>query len=87
MSFRALAIATGFSLIATAAIAADNSTLRNPPPAGSNTNTAQEPGKAEEPKQYQPANPAPDPRAAPTSSSTGIGSSSGGRPEQQPAKK
>ncbi|QAU44390.1 hypothetical protein [Bradyrhizobium guangzhouense] len=33
------------------------------------------------PKPYQPQNPAPDTRAAPTSSSTGTGPDSGGRPE------
>ncbi len=33
------------------------------------------------PKPYQPQNPAPDTRAAPTSSSTGSGADSGGRPE------
>jgi hypothetical protein len=36
------------------------------------------------PKPYQPANPAPDTRAAPTGSTTGQGADSGGRPEGQP---
>jgi hypothetical protein len=36
------------------------------------------------PKPYQPQNPAPDTRAAPTSSSTGLGADSGGHPEQAP---
>ena len=36
------------------------------------------------PKPYQPQNPAPDTRAAPTSSSTGMGPDSGGHPEQAP---
>jgi hypothetical protein len=36
------------------------------------------------PKPYQPQNPAPDMRAAPTSSSTGAGADSGGRPEGAP---
>jgi hypothetical protein len=36
------------------------------------------------PKPYQPQNPAPDSRAAPTSSSTGMGADSGGHPEQAP---
>jgi len=36
------------------------------------------------PKKYQPQNPAPDTRAAPTSSSTGAGPDSGGHPEQAP---
>ena len=36
------------------------------------------------PKPYQPQNPEPDTRAAPTGSATGISSDSGGRTEQQP---
>ena len=36
------------------------------------------------PKPYQPANPAPDTRAAPTGSTAGQGPDSGGRPEGQP---
>ncbi len=36
------------------------------------------------PKPYQPANPAPDPRTSPTSSTTGQGPDSGGRPENTP---
>lgn len=35
------------------------------------------------PKPYQPANPMPDTRVAPTGSSSGTGADSGGRPEQQ----
>lgn len=35
------------------------------------------------PKPYQPQNPEPDTRSAPTGSSTGIGPDSGGRPEQE----
>jgi len=35
----------------------------------------------EAPKKYQPENPAPDTRSAPTSSSTGTGPDSGGHPE------
>jgi len=41
------------------------------------TGMAQKPGLQNEPKQYQPANPAPDPRAAPTSSDTGSGPANG----------
>ena len=58
-----------------------------PPPAGTNTGTAQEPGKADQPKTYKPSNPAPDPRSAPTSSPSGEGPSNGGRPEQEPSRK
>ena len=47
------------------------------PVGGSTTGMAQPPGLADQPKQYQPSNPAPDPRAAPTSSSTGAGSDNG----------
>jgi len=36
------------------------------------------------PKPYQPENPAPDGRTAPTGSTTGQGADSGGRPEGQP---
>ena len=36
------------------------------------------------PKPYQPQNPAPDTRAAPTSSTTGAGPNSGGHPEAAP---
>ena len=43
------------------------------PVGGHTTGMAQTPGLANQPKQYQPANPAPDTRAAPTSSDTGVG--------------
>lgn len=38
----------------------------------------------ESPKPYQPQNPGPDTRSAPTSSSTGAGANSGGHPEAAP---
>lgn len=38
---------------------------------------AQPAGSANQPKTYQPANPAPDTRAAPTSSDTGVGNENG----------
>lgn len=44
---------------------------------GATTGMAQPPGLANQPKQYQPANPAPDTRAAPTSSDTGVGAENG----------
>jgi hypothetical protein len=47
------------------------------PVGGATTGMAQEPGKADQPKTYQPANPAPDTRGAPTGSTTGIGSENG----------
>lgn len=42
---------------------------------------AQTVGKANEPKPYQPANPAADLRVAPAGSTTGAGPDNGGRPE------
>jgi ABC-type transport system involved in cytochrome c biogenesis permease subunit len=44
---------------------------------GTTTGMAQEKGIADHPKTYQPANPAPDTRAAPTGSDTGVGSENG----------
>lgn len=37
-------------------------------------------GSADQPKQYQPANPVPDQRAAPTSSPAGVGPDNGSKP-------
>jgi hypothetical protein len=56
------------------------------PVGGSTTGMAQSPGMANQPKPYQPANPAPDTRAAPTSSDTGVGPANGstGQPTDQP---
>jgi hypothetical protein len=60
----------------------------------SGTNVAEAPGRNNQlasdridpntPKPFQPANPAPDPRTAPTGSTTGQGADSGGRPEGAP---
>lgn len=47
------------------------------PVGGSTTGMTQQPGTANQPKQYQPVNPAPDARAAPTSSDTGAGAGNG----------
>lgn len=52
--------------------------------AGSNNELATQRTDPNTPKPYQPANPAPDLRTAPTGSTTGQGSDSGGRPEGQP---
>lgn len=41
------------------------------------TGMTQAPGTADKPKPYQPANPSPDLRAAPTSSDTGVGPENG----------
>ncbi len=48
------------------------------PVGGATTGMAQPVGAATGPQKYQPANPAPDTRAAPTGSDTGTGSSNGG---------
>ncbi|MGA7803195.1 hypothetical protein [Bradyrhizobium sp.] len=53
-------------------------TAQTPTPVGgTTTGMAQPPGLANQPKRYQPANPAPDTRAAPTSSDTGVGPDNG----------
>ena len=44
---------------------------------GASQGMAQPAGSSNQPKIYQPANPAPDTRAAPTSSDTGVGSENG----------
>jgi hypothetical protein len=46
-------------------------------PVGQTTGMAQPAGSADRPKNYQPVNPAPDTRAAPTSSDTGTGPANG----------
>jgi hypothetical protein len=55
-----------------------------PSTSGANNQLSTERSDPNTPKPYQPQNPAPDARTAPTSSSTGAGPDSGGRPEQQP---
>ena len=45
---------------------------------GTTTGMAQPVGTPNQPQKYQPANPAPDTRAAPTGSDTGTGSNNGG---------
>jgi hypothetical protein len=47
------------------------------PVGGATTGMAQPAGSANQPKLYQPANPAPDTRSAPTSSDTGVGPENG----------
>jgi hypothetical protein len=44
---------------------------------GATTGMAQPAGSSNQPKPYQPANPAPDTRSAPTSSDTGVGPENG----------
>jgi hypothetical protein len=56
-------------------------TAQTTTPVGQTTGTsqgmAQPAGTADAPKPYQPVNPAPDPRAAPTSTDTGVGPDNG----------
>jgi hypothetical protein len=59
-------------------------TVTPPPSDASNNQLAIPRTDPNAPKPYQPQNPAPDTRSAPTSSSTGTGPDSGGRPEQTP---
>jgi hypothetical protein len=51
---------------------------------GANNQLATERTNPASPKPYQPENPAPDLRSAPTGSATGAGPESGGHPEAQP---
>ena len=53
---------------------------------GSNNNLSTERTDPNTPKPYQPSNPGADTRKPPTSSTTGTGNSSGGRPEMSPKK-
>jgi hypothetical protein len=65
-------LATGYSRKSTVETAGMTT-----PAGGSTSGMAQQPGTADRPKTYQPVNPAPDPRVAPTGSDTGVGASSG----------
>jgi hypothetical protein len=58
-------------------------TAQSPPPVAGGSMT-QSVGTADRAKVYQPVNPAPDPRSAPTTTDTGSGPDNGGRPEDQP---
>jgi hypothetical protein len=58
-------------------------TAQLPPPIAGGS-MAQPVGMADKPKVYQPANPAPDTRTAPTTTGAGSGPDNGGRPEEQP---
>ena len=53
-------------------------------PVGGGGGMAQPAGLADQPKKFQPANPAPDLRTAPASSPAGAGPDNGGRPENAP---
>ena len=80
-------ISTTLALCTSLAFAqADSGSGAKTPESPVNSGMAQPAGIQDKPKVYQPANPAPDTRSAPTSSSTGMGSDNGGRPEEQPKK-
>ena len=81
------AIAMGLLLVGYSQKSSFETAQAPTPVGGKSSGMAQNPGKADEPKNYQPANPAPDPRVPPAGSSSGAGPDSGGRPEQQPAAK
>lgn len=55
-------------------------TAQTTTPVGYTKGMAQPVGSADQPKVYQPANPAPDMRSAPTSSDTGVGPGTTGQP-------
>jgi hypothetical protein len=80
---------TAFALIAMGLLALGYSrkpsveTAQAPPPVAGGSMTRPV-GTADRPKVYQPVNPAPDPRSAPTTTDTGSGPDNGGRPEEQP---
>ncbi len=78
IGFAVLAIAV-MALLATGYHGKPSAERAQLPPlvGGTTTGMAQAPGTANQPKPYQPANPAPDPRAAPTSSDTGVGPDNG----------
>lgn len=82
-STHASATQTGNPTASTAVPAKVGGNTGNGQTVGANSGNAQAVGSADEPKKYQPANPAPDPRVAPAGSSAGSGPDSGGRPEQQ----
>jgi hypothetical protein len=65
-------LATGYSRKSGAETAAVTT-----PVGGATTGMAQPVGSSNQPKVYQPANPAPDTRSSPTSSDTGVGSDNG----------
>jgi hypothetical protein len=81
---RAISIIAGLLLTTVAALA--QQTPNTPSNVGSNNNLGNERTDPNTPKPYQPQNPSPDTRTAPTSSTTGKGADSGGHPEAAPKK-
>ena len=79
-----LAVALIAMALLTVGYNARRTVATTPSPGGANNQLSTERTDPNTPKPYQPQNPAPDTRSAPTSSSTGTGSDSGGRPEQVP---
>jgi hypothetical protein len=78
-------IAAAFVLVAGTASA--QQAPNTPSSAGSNNTIGTERTDPNTPKSYQPQNPAPDTRTAPTGSTTGKGPDSGGHPEAMAPKK
>ena len=79
-----IGLSAAIALTVGAALAQSSPTTT--PVSPTNSGMAQPAGSENKPKIYQPANPAPDTRSAPTTTSVGSGSDNGGRPEQQPKK-
>lgn len=75
-------VAASMILLSGAAYA--QQTPNTPTGSGSNNDLATKRTDPNTAKPYQPNNPNPDTRKSPTGSTTGIGSSNGGRPEQTP---
>ena len=84
--FKLIVISAVLVLPASVCLAQSGTGGTSTPQSPTNSGMAQPAGTADKPKLYQPANPAPDTRSAPTSSSTGAGADNGGRPEDQPKK-
>jgi hypothetical protein len=74
-------LTSGALLIAMLGTAAAQQTPNTPSVSGSNNDLATQRTDPSTPKPYQPQNPAPDTRKAPTGSTTGKGPDSGGHPE------
>ena len=75
------------TLLLTLGTAWAQQTTNTPSNVGSNSMIGNERTDPNTPKSYQPQNPAPDTRVAPTGSTTGKGADSGGHPEAAGPKK
>ena len=75
------------TLLLTAGAVSAQQTPNTPSNAGANNTIGNDRTDPNTPKSYQPSNPAPDRRDAPTSSATGKGAESGGHPEANSSKR